>query len=86
MDSSMIGVEVLEHWQQLKVHGMSLERYLRLKKMEVPKQEVESSTSIQLKAFLRWLIYKNRLQDQQKIGRYCYYGQKRIENKTFMRI
>ncbi len=46
MDSAVVGVEVLEHWQRLKVHGMSLERYLGGGKIEVLKREVESSTGI----------------------------------------
>ena len=48
--SAVVGVEFLEHWQRLKVHGISLERYLGGGKMEVLKREVESSTGIQLKA------------------------------------
>lgn len=64
----VVGVEVLEHWQRLKVHGMSLERYLGAGKMELLKREVESSTVIKLKAHPRWLISENRLRKQQKSG------------------
>ena len=53
-------VEVLEHWQRLKVHGMSLDRYLGEEKMELLKREVELSTGIKLKALPRWLINENR--------------------------
>ncbi len=37
VDSAVVGVEILEHWQRLKVHGMSLERYLGDGKMELLK-------------------------------------------------
>lgn len=37
VDSAVIGVEILEHWQRLKVHGMSLEIYLGDRKMELLK-------------------------------------------------
>ena len=43
----------MEHWQRLKVHEISLERYLGERKMELLKQEVESSMGIQLKAIPR---------------------------------
>lgn len=33
IDSAIVGAEVLEHWQRLKVHGMSLDRYLGEGKM-----------------------------------------------------
>ncbi len=49
VDASIVGAEVLEHWQPLKIHGMSLERYLGEKKIELLKRKVESSTGIQLK-------------------------------------
>ena len=50
VDPQVSGVEVPEHWQRLKVHGMPLERYLGEGKMELLKREVESATGIQLKA------------------------------------
>ena len=28
MDAAIIGVEILEHWQRLKVYGISLKKYL----------------------------------------------------------
>ena len=45
----MIRIEILEHWQKLKVHKMPLERYLGERKMELLKREVESVAEIQLK-------------------------------------
>ena len=63
VDMAIIGVEILEHWQRLKVHGMSLERYLGEGSMELLKREVESSTGIQLKALPRWLINESRLRE-----------------------
>ena len=59
VDAAIVGVEILEHWQRLKVHGMSLEKYLEEGKIEILKREVKSSTGIQLKNLLRWLINKN---------------------------
>ena len=53
VDDAIVGVEVLEQWQRVKVHGMSLERYLRPSKMELLKREVESSTGILLKTMPR---------------------------------
>lgn len=50
------GVEVLEHWQRLKIHRMPLERYLGEGKMELLKREVESATEIQLKTVPGWFI------------------------------
>ena len=49
VDAGVIGVEVLECWQRLKVYGMSLARYLGKGKMELLCREIESSTGIQLK-------------------------------------
>ena len=63
-----MGVEILEQWQRLKVHGMSLERYLGSGKMELLKREVESSTGIPLKTMPRWLINEERLKEQQEVN------------------
>ncbi len=35
IDEVVIGVEVLEHWEQLKVHGISLARYCGERKMKL---------------------------------------------------
>ena len=58
---AVVGVEILEQWQRLKVHGMLMERYLRPGKMDLLKKEVESLTGIPLKATPRWLINEDRL-------------------------
>ena len=68
VDDAIVGVEVLEQWQRVKVHGMSLERYLGPGKMELLKREVESSTGIPLKTMPRWLINENRLKEQQELS------------------
>ncbi len=68
VDPAVVGVEILEHWQRLKVHGMPLGRYLSEGKMELLKREVESSTGIQLKALPRWLINEDRLREAQTTG------------------
>ena len=59
-------MEILEHWQRLKVHRMSFEKYLGEGSMELLKRKVESSTGIQLKSLLWWLINKDRLREQQE--------------------
>lgn len=46
IDVAVVGAEALEHWHRLKVHEMSLERYLGERKMELFRREVESSTGI----------------------------------------
>lgn len=66
IDDAVIGVEILEHWHRLKVHGMSLDRYFGPGNMELLKREVESSTGISLKTIPRWLINENRLREQQE--------------------
>ena len=53
VDKAVVGVEMLEHWQRLKVHGMPLEKYLGEGKMELLKRQVESSTGKQLKTLPR---------------------------------
>lgn len=37
VDNAVVGVEILEQWQRLKVHGILLERYLGPGKLEVKK-------------------------------------------------
>ena len=66
VDDAVVGVEILEQWQRLKVHGMLLKRYLEPGKMELLKREVESSTGIPLQATPCWLINEERLKKQQK--------------------
>ena len=61
VDPAVVEVEMLEHWQQLKVNEMPLERYLSEGKIKLLKQKVESSMGIQLKTLPRWLISEDRL-------------------------
>ena len=68
VDDAVVGVEILEQWQRLKVHGMSLERYLGPGKLELLRREVESSTGILLKTMPRGLINEDRLKEQQDKG------------------
>ena len=49
IDEGVIGVEMLEKWHRLKVHGMPLLRYFGEGKMEILSWEIESSTGIKLK-------------------------------------
>ena len=68
VDAAIVEVEILEHWQCLKVHGTSLDRYLGDGKMELLRREVESSTGIKLKTLPRWLIGETQLKEQQGSG------------------
>lgn len=43
---AVVGVEVLKHWQRLKVYGMFLEKYLEEEKIELLRKEVELATDI----------------------------------------
>lgn len=68
VDDAVIGVEVLEQWQRLKVHGMSLERFLGPGRMDLLRREIESSTGVQLQVTPRWLINESRLKEQQELN------------------
>ena len=57
----VIELGALEHWQRLKIHKMSLVRYLDEGKMEMLCREIESSTGIQVKTQPRWLINEPKL-------------------------
>ena len=48
-DKGVIEVEILERWQKLKVHRMSLVRCFEEEKMELLCREIELSTRINLK-------------------------------------
>lgn len=56
VDLGVIGVEAIERWQKIKVHEMSLTRYLGKRKIEVLCCKIKSSTGIQLKMIPHWLI------------------------------
>ena len=46
VDAGVIGVEALERWQKLKIHGMLLTKYLGEEKIELLCWEIESSMGI----------------------------------------
>lgn len=52
VDQAIVRVEILEHWQCLKVHGISFKKYLGKRSMELLKHKVESFIGIQLKSLL----------------------------------
>ena len=68
VDEGVIGVETLERWQRLKMHGMPLIFYLAMGKMELLCREIESSTGIRLKTTTRWLINKAWLEERLESG------------------
>ena len=65
VDDAVVGIEVLDQSQRLKVHGMLLERYFRPRKIGLLKREIESS-DILLQTTPHWLINENRLKKQQE--------------------
>ena len=68
VDEGIIGVEALEQWHRLKVHGMPLLRYFGEERVEVLSREIESSTGIKLKTTPRWLIGKARIEERLDTG------------------
>ena len=64
VDEGVIGVEALERWHRLKVHGMPLLRYFGEGRMEILSREIESSTGIKLKTTPRWLIGEARIEER----------------------
>ncbi len=64
VNNRVIRVEALKYWQRLKIHGMSLVRYIDKGKMEMHCREIELSAGIQLKTRPRWLINKTRLKER----------------------
>ena len=68
VDEGVIGVEALERWHRLKVHGMPLLRYFGEGRMEVLSREIESSTGIKLKTTPRWLIGEARIEKRLDTG------------------
>lgn len=68
VDDEVVEVEILEQWQRFNVYGMSLERYLRPRKLKLLTRQVESPTNILLKIMPYWLINKDCLKKQQDKG------------------
>lgn len=68
IDQGVIGVEALEQWQRLKVHGMPLLQYLGEGKMDLLYREIESSIGIKLKTRPRWLVNEARLEERLESG------------------
>lgn len=62
VNEKIIGIEALERWQSLKIHGMSLAQYLGDRKIELLRQEIKLSTGIQLKTMPRGLISETQLE------------------------
>lgn len=46
VDPAMVEIEVLEHWQRLKVNKILLNKYLEEGKIELLKRKVKSATGI----------------------------------------
>ena len=64
VDKEVIGVEALERWHRLKIHGMPLMRYLGKGKIKLFYREIKSFTRIKLKTISQWLINKEQLEEQ----------------------
>jgi hypothetical protein len=62
VDPAVIGVEAIEQWHRLKVHGLSIERYGNGEEgMSLFQREIEASTDITLKTKPRWLFHPETL-------------------------
>lgn len=53
INTTIVGIKILKHWQSLKVYGILLNKYLGVVKMKLLKQEIKSAIGIQLKTFPR---------------------------------
>lgn len=68
VNPGVIRVETLERWQRLKVHGISVARYLGEEKIEILYQEIKSSMRILLKIVSCQLINESQLEKYLKSG------------------
>lgn len=68
IDKKVDKVEVPIRWQQLKVYGMSIARYLGEGKIEILCREIEFSITIHLKTLSCWLINKIQLEKRLESG------------------
>ena len=55
IDSSIISIQVTEQWYSLRVHTVSLERYLNSLEMKKLQEEIESLNVINLSYKPRWI-------------------------------
>ena len=67
VDTEVITVKVLEDYQYLKVHWMSLDKHFGQKKMELFRRGMELAIKIQLKTIPSWLMRESCLREQQEI-------------------
>ena len=58
INKRVIGIEALEKWYRLKIHGMPLLHYFGEGKMEILSREIESSSGIKLKTIPQLLLSK----------------------------
>jgi hypothetical protein len=62
VDPAVTGVEAIEKWHRVKIHGLSIERYGNGEDgMLLFQREIEASTDLILKARPRWLFNPERL-------------------------
>jgi hypothetical protein len=61
-DPLVVGVQPTETWIKLKVHGVSLNRYLKPRGLELANEEIELQNKTQLPYLPRWLKPKEILQ------------------------
>jgi hypothetical protein len=58
LDASISSFQAAEQWYSLRVHTVSLERYLNPTEMKVLKDEIESTNGLNLSKFPRWINLK----------------------------
>ena len=63
LDPSIISIEAAEQWYPLRVHKVCLQRYLNPTGMEILKEEIESTSGLNLPLMPRW-INQNRAEER----------------------
>lgn len=58
LDSSISSFQAAEQWYSLRIHTVSLERYLNSSGMEILKKEIESTNELNLPYLPRWINQK----------------------------
>ena len=62
IDSSITSFQAAEQWHTLKVHTISLKRYLNPSGMQALKNEIETTTGLNLPTLPRWMNEKRALE------------------------
>ena len=66
IDASILSLNATEQWIPLRVHTVSLNRYLNSEGMKILKEEIETTTGFNLPIYPRWI---NRIKAQERYNR-----------------